>query len=298
MFDERLTRPKFQMKIGIVGHGFVGKAVDYAFSTKEVTKMIIDPLYGTDIDGLVAFAPTVTFVCAPTPMNDDGTVDASIVTETVIKLISETESFIVIKSTVTPDVIDKLAQLDSRVVYNPEFLQEGNAKNDFVNAPFQIMGGEASAIQYLEGLYSHFSLCNPCPVIGTTAVEASYIKYAINSFLAMKVTFFNQLTDIVEAFGGNSIQVIRAISADPRIGSSHTRVPGYDGKQGYGGACLPKDVSAFIKFAESNNVSFDIMKTVTDINNNIRSQYELDDREKSNNVDYGQTEKELKDQND
>ena len=60
-----------RLRLGIVGHGFVGKAVDYAFSTPLVDKFVVDPKYGTDISGLVAYQPNVTFVCAPTPMNED-----------------------------------------------------------------------------------------------------------------------------------------------------------------------------------------------------------------------------------
>jgi len=74
------------MKIGIVGHGFVGKAVDYGFETPLVEKFIVDPIYGTTLDDLKSFNPDVVFICVPTPMNEDGSVDASLVTEAVYSL--------------------------------------------------------------------------------------------------------------------------------------------------------------------------------------------------------------------
>lgn len=282
-----------RLRLGIVGHGFVGKAVDYAFSTPLVDKFIVDPKYGTDISGLVAYQPNVTFVCAPTPMNEDGTVDASIVSEAVKELLRDTSSFIVIKSTITPMEVDKLAQLDNRIIYNPEFLQEGNSKADFIRPNFHIVGSShASATQYFDGLMLNYSLCDPAPTVMMTPVEASYVKYAINSFLAMKVTFFNELAEVIERFGGNAVTISRAISSDRRIGGSHTKVPGYDGKKGFGGACFPKDVSAFIEFAETMGVSLELLKTTMEVNNKIRSAYELDEREKANNVNYGQAKEE------
>ena len=92
--------------MGIVGHGFVGK-IDYAFTHELVDKFLVDPLYDTDIDDLIDYKPIMTFITAPTPMHDNGMVDASIVEDAVLKLIQHTKS-IVIKSTITPDVINRL----------------------------------------------------------------------------------------------------------------------------------------------------------------------------------------------
>ena len=125
-----------------------------------------------------------------------------------------------------------------------------------------------------------------------TGEEASFVKYSINTFLAMKVTFFNQLYDVIGETNANFATIIKAIGADDRIGPSHTKVPGFDGKQGYGGACFPKDVSAFTKY--SNKLT--LLEKCVIINNDYRSQYELDNREIEQHVDYGQTKKEHEDQ--
>lgn len=285
------------LKIGIVGHGFVGGAVDYAFTHKEVEKFYVDPKYNTTVDDLVDWKPHIAFICAPTPMGDNGVIDASIVEDAVLKLVEHTQCGVVIKSTVTPDIIQRMVQSlfeddYKRIVVNPEFLTESNAKEQFVNAEYHVLGGHPDAVKGVAEIYDVFSLCSHKDFIFCSAPEAAFIKYGVNSFLATKVTFFNQLYDAIEDFGCNYPTIVNAIGRDPRIGVGHTRVPGYDGKRGYGGACFPKDTLAFTKFDKGLTLLAESIK----INNEYRKQYELDEREKSNNVDYGQTEKELENQ--
>jgi UDPglucose 6-dehydrogenase len=98
----------------------------------------------------------------------------------------------------------------------------------------------------------------------------------------MKVTFFNQLYDAIGREGETFNKVVKAIGSDPRIGHSHTKVPGPDGKQGYGGACFPKDTAALVKFDEG----FTLVEKCIRINNEYRKRYELDDREKEQKVKY------------
>ena len=114
-----------------------------------------------------------------------------------------------------------------------------------------------------------------------TAVEASYVKYTINAFLATKVTFFNQLYDAV-GDEGNFNKIIRAVGADPRIVTGHTKVPGFDHKRGFGGACFPKDTKAFTEFSDK----LSLLERVIEINNEYRSQYEKDEREQAQNIKY------------
>lgn len=276
-----------KLRVAIIGHGFAGKAVDYGFTHNMVEKIIIDPKYGTttkdlndDID--------IAFVCVPTPMADDGRIDASILDSVMQELqLLDNLKLIIIKSTVTPDIIDNYAY--DGIVYNPEFLTERSAKEDFVNPQFHIFGGEPRATKVAQDFYSTFSLCNPCQSYFMSHKEASFVKYAINSFLALKVTFFNQLYDAVNDTGANFAPIMKVVGLDSRVGHSHTRAPGPDGKQGFGGACFPKDVSAFVAF--SNRLT--LLKECIKINNTYRSKYELDEREKEQNVNYGQTKEEL-----
>lgn len=275
-----------KIKLAIVGHGFVGKAVDYGFSHPNVQKQIIDPIYGNSVKDIDPNTDVI-FVCVNTPMSTDGTINTTILDSVmdVIKpkpsKISNNHNLIVIKSTITPDVIKKYE--DTFVIYNPEFLTEKSANEQFINPQFHILGGYEVAVNEMQYLYENFSLCNACPVYKMTVEEASFVKYTINSFLAMKVTFFNQLYDVVTKTESNFSNIIKAVGNDTRIGHSHTKVPGFDGKKGYGGACFPKDTSAFVKY--SNN-TLTVLEECIKVNNQYRLQYELDDREKAQNVIY------------
>ena len=280
-----------KIKLGIVGHGFVGKAVDYAFTHELIDKFLVDPLYKTTVDDLVKYEPIMTFITAPTPMHDNGMVDASIVEDAVIKLITHTKSLVVIKSTITPDVINRLYNSihdedKPRLTYNPEFLTENSAKEQFIFSQHHILGGVSveSCNRVIE-FYNNFSLCiGKGSFITMTPQEASFVKYAINSYLGMKVTFFNQLYDAALDFGSSPNRIINAVAADKRVGYSHTRVPGFDGKKGFGGACLPKDMNAFVKFNQDLTLIAESVK----INNKMREEYKLDEREKFNNIEFGE----------
>lgn len=277
-----------KFKLGIVGHGFVGKAVDYGFTHPMVETFRVDPKYDTSIDDLTAWQPDHVFICAPTPMMENGAIDATIVLDATLKLIEHTEATIAIKSTVTPDVINNLfvtlhfKEADNRVVYNPEFLTENSANEQFIHADFHILGGSPPATESLIAIYSMFSLCTMTNVFQTAPIEAAFIKYAINSFLATKVTFFNQLYDAATSVGASFNNIIAGLENDKRIGKTHMRVPGYDGKRGFGGACFPKDVAAFTKSFKEITLLDEVMK----INNEYRTEYQLDDREKSQNITY------------
>ena len=268
------------IKIGIIGYGFVGQAIDYAFTSAAVEKFYVDPKLGTTMEDLIKFEPQYTFVCVPTPMKDDGTVEDGLVRDAVEDLINHTNSVVIIKSTITPDSVSSMEQ--DRVVYNPEFLTEKNAKADLVMADYHIIGGDLWLCERVADIYRQYSMCMTNDFYFMSATDASFVKYASNSFLAMKVTFFNQLHDSVTKFGSNWSLVSSALARDKRIGRSHTVVPGYDNKRGYGGACFPKDTLAFIKF--DNDLT--LLEKCVIINNEYRKQYELDDREKINNVNY------------
>lgn len=300
---------KNPLKMGIVGHGFVGKAVEYAFYHPMINHFLVDPKYNTSIDNLIDWCPQIVFVCAPTPQNSEtGFVDASIVEDAVLKLMHHTPAFVIVKSTVTPDIVDRLYNsIDpknfDRFAYNPEFLTEKSACEDFVNAEHHVFGGTDKACDELQQIYDIFSSCKSDKYYRMSACEASFVKYATNAFLATKLTFFNQLRDVVDSFDCSYNMITRAMGADDRIGIKHTRVPGPDKKRGFGGACLPKDTMALLKFSETRAKKFDLLENVLTINNNYRKTYDLDEREKVNNITFGdvnehngQTEEKLEDQ--
>ena len=279
------------MRVAIVGHGFVGKAVDEGL--KGVEKMIIDPNYGTGIEDLQQFMPDLVFVSVPTPMNKDGSIDSSILEDVVFKIsvTSTMHPIIVIKSTCTPTVIDRLAFV-CKFVYNPEFLTERNAYQDFINPSTIILGvsgDNEEDLHILEDFYRNNTKCNQyAPIVKTTAHTAAFIKYATNTFLANKVIFFNQLKELYDTAGEKDWDTLtKTLSYDKRMGGSHMQVPGPDGRLGFGGACFPKDVAAFLKYGESLGKDLTVLRESAHYNAELRGKYNrLDDRELAQNVNF------------
>ena len=277
------------MKIGIVGYGFVGKAVDYGFK-RNIEKIIIDPKLDTSISDLKSHNPEFIFICVPTPMNLDGDQDSSIIEKVLAEINKDySESVVIVKSTVLPSIIEKLSKSHKHFVYNPEFLREKTANEDFVNASSLILGGEPDDLKRVAELYNNHSDCKIVEVHKTDVISASLVKYSINTFLASKVIFFNQLYDIYRALTSDIKwdEFITMINSDKRIGESHMDVPGHDGRLGFGGACFPKDTAALLSLSKDIDKEFSLLKEVIRINNNIRMQYnEIDEREREQGVNY------------
>lgn len=277
------------LKMAIVGHGFVGKATDWGFN-RNVEKFIVDPLKNTKISDLEKFNPDIVFICVPTPMGEDGSQDSSIIENVMNELnVHCKESIKVVKSTVIPSILEKLHKLDVNLIYNPEFLREKHANLDFENSEMIIFGGKEKISKFVSDAYLNNSRCKTKKHIFLDLKSASLIKYAINSFLASKVIFFNELHSIYEGLNVKDDweSIISAISIDTRVGGSHMNVPGHDGRKGFGGACFPKDSLALIKYAENQNLDLSLLKNVVKKNNQIRSQYkELDARELEQNVSF------------
>lgn len=279
-----------KLKIGIIGYGFVGQAVQYSFMTQNVETFIVDPKYNDNtLDDLVEWNPGLIFVCLPTPSNNDGSIDASLVRNTVKNLKSRLNTFIIIKSTITPKIVSEITSQEFNIAYVPEFLSEGNAKFDMVNSDFMVIGTNFdTAYDQVIDYYEKYSMCKKgINYINVTPTEASFVKYTINTFLAMKTAYFNELYSLADAADVNYQNILKGVLADSRIGSSHTKIPGPDGKFGFGGACFPKDLNAFIDYSD-NKSKLTILKGVRTSNNRIRSQYETDDREKANNIKFKQ----------
>jgi len=271
------------MKIGIVGHGFVGGAVTNAFTNGKFTLTVVDPKYESGTGPVNKIkdlhdAPFI-FVCVPTPPNEDGTADSSIITSVFDEINTLTHNPIVIlKSTITPDFFDNL-DINFRLVYNPEFLTERNANQDFIRPSMQLLGGNNEDCNEVKTLYSNSKISKDTTTIYTDWKTASLVKYAINSFLASKVIWFNQLKKIFEKTLENDynhtteepwLVFTEILKHDKRIGSSHMQVPGLDGKYGFGGMCFPKDTHAFLTYSESIGEFMSVLDEVISVNNNLR----------------------------
>ena len=277
------------MKVGIVGHGFVGRALENGIKD-NVEKCLIDPKYNNTIKDLKIFLPEIVFLCVPTPMNKDGSQDISILDNIIDELVENSINCpIVIKSTVLPDKICEYEKRTPSIIYNPEFLREKTANEDFINSELIIFGGKRSHTNILEVFYKDFSKCVNKNYIHTDLKTASFVKYAINTFLATKVTFFNELFNLYKKSGAEEDWkiFIDAISNDKRIGSSHMNVPGPDGRFGYGGACFPKDSTAFYEYSKNSNSPLNLLKKSIDLNNEIRGIYKENiSREDDQNIKF------------
>ena len=263
------------MKLGIVGHGFVGSAVDRGF-TRDCNKFIVDPKRNSNsIEDLIEFDPGAIFVAVPTPQSSTGEADVSTLSTVLSQLNCGRDYLVVIKSTVPAYRLTefKLTYKDLRIVYNPEFLTEKNYITDFQNPAMHVFGGERTDTEQLEALYRDHSVCQACPVYHTDLITASLVKYCINSFLATKVTFFNELYDaFIKAGGGDFNEFTKIVSTDPRMGSTHMQVPGNDGQRGYAGSCFPKDTAALAYFArEILGTPFTQLETSIAINDRLRN---------------------------
>lgn len=219
----------------------------------------------------------IIFVAVGTPSRDDGSTDI----KEVIDVASELGEYIneykivVIKSTVPIGTWSKVRDviqegLDKRkanynfdIVSNPEFLREGSAVHDF-NYPDRIILGSKSlyAIKKMKELYCVLSLRNT-PIIETNNETAEMIKYAANAFLAMKVTYINELANLCEKIGVDVTKLAEAVGKDSRIGEKFLN-PG----PGYGGSCLPKDTKSLVSIARSCNSPVTLIEQTIKANNN------------------------------
>ena len=264
------------IKLGIIGHGFVGSAVSNGFK-KDVQKLIVDPLL-TDVTietCVKDFGADALFICVPTPETVSGDVDVSIAS----KVLSELRDLnytgvVIIKSTITPIHLTKFKKDNSnlRLVYNPEFLTEANSNADFLNPNMQILGGDWSDCEYVERLYVINSKVRVVPTFKTDFITASLLKYTINSWLATKVVFFNELHDL-HARSKTEVpweDFLDMLTRDPRIGNTHMQVPGPDGQFGFGGHCFPKDTSALLYYANKLGVDMSILENAVNKNKKFR----------------------------
>jgi len=260
------------MKIVVAGYGPVGIAVSAALELRNGVEVFIDdPAKGHNYyrDEQID-PPDGVVVCVATPMREDGSCNTDHVEEVFHKYGNVKY---LIKSAVDPvwlcgETPNKLKRMRKSITYSPEFLASSNINrsptDEFLNQTFAIYGGDDCRF-WDELLKPSLPLLKE--VKYPSLEQAAFSKYVENSFLATKVVFFNEMYKIFTACGFEGFdQMIDAITIDPRIGRSHTQVPGPDGKYGYGGHCLPKDMAALRSL--SNDTP--LLDAVTDANEEYR----------------------------
>jgi len=269
------------MKIGIVGQGFVGTAVNeglkqhfhietYDIAKTSTCKSLADLSEKSD----------VVFVCLPTPMKKDGSCHIDIVESTLLGLdvINECKT-VVVKSTIPPGTTEKWNSLftNIQVVFNPEFLTEANSVEDFKNQNRIIIGGPRPATTKVKRVFA--KAFPKVPIIKTGSTIAEMVKYFLNCFLATKVSFANEMYQICEGLDIDYDKVTEYAIYDERLGRSHLNVPGPDGDYGYGGHCFPKDVKALINVAHNLDVSSTMLNATDSKNNDVRKNRDWEKQE-------------------
>ena len=259
------------MRLGIVGLGYVGGALLNGMQKSHhiETYDIKQDCSCQSLESLCEIVDVV-FVCVPTPMRQDGFCDTSIV-ESVLQVVSDSSCNIaVIKSTVPPGTTEhlnkKFDNLD--VVFSPEFLTEANYINDFIDSSRIIVGGPRPSTTVVKNIFRQ--RFPKKKIIKTHSTIAEMIKYLTNSFLALKVSYANEIKQMCDCLQIDYDKVIEYSLYDPRLGDSHWSVPGPDGKMGFGGTCFPKDLNALISLATTLGLEPVVLNAAWEKNLQIR----------------------------
>jgi UDPglucose 6-dehydrogenase len=289
------------MKLTIIGSGYVGLTTGACFAEVGHQVVCVDndprkvesllagniPIYEPGLEALVKknvaarrlrFTTSteegvdhgeVLFIAVPTPPQPDGSVDLSFVEKVAREVSQFLDSYRVVvdKSTVPVKTGERVSQTIRRyarpgvefdVVSNPEFLREGSAVADLMKPDRIVIGGNSDrALALMQKVYEPFM----APVLVTDINSAELIKHAANSFLALKISYINALSEICEASGADVLKVAEGIGADKRIGRDFLNAG-----LGYGGSCFPKDIAAFIAISEQMGHPFNLLKEVERIN--------------------------------
>lgn len=289
------------MRLTIIGTGYVGLVTGACFAEVGHQVVCVDndaakikvlreggiPIYEPGLEDLVqknvatgrlSFTTStpegvqksdVIFIAVPTPPLPDGSVDLSFIEKVAREIAGAmtTYKIVVDKSTVPVKTGENVAEtikrynkahVDFDVVSNPEFLREGFAVEDLMYPDRVVIGVRSQRpVPAMKEVYAPFD----APIIVTDINSAELIKHASNSFLALKISYINALSELCEATGANVQEVANGMGMDERIGRRFLNA-----SLGFGGSCFPKDLSAFIKIAEQVGCQFGLLKEVQQIN--------------------------------
>lgn len=232
--------------------------------------------FTSDIDMAVKNSQ-VCFIAVGTPQGEDGSADLKYVFEVAESIGKAMNGYKVIvdKSTVPVGTAAKVAEIIKKhtshpfdVVSNPEFLKQGNAVDDFLSPDRVIIGSDSDkATLIMQEIYAPF-LRTANRIVLMDVKSAEMTKYAANSFLAVKISFMNEIANLCEEVGADAEMVRIGMSTDTRIGNKFL-FPGI----GYGGSCFPKDVKALVKTGKENNCEMSIIQAANEVNKTQRKHF-------------------------
>lgn len=262
-----------KIKVGIIGIGMVGGALQKYFRGKENYEL---RLY--DVKGIGSLKEVqemdYIYLCVPTPHVPGKGCDTSIV-ESVIESLIVKDRVIVIKSTVLPGTTDKLQEKypEQRFMFNPEFLTEVTADNDMCFPDRQVIGYTERSYTSAKDVLLQLPLAPYEKIV--PAKVAEMLKYSGNTWFSVKVAKNNELYDLAMKIGFSEDeweQVVSGMAADKRIERTHLTIV-HKNKRGYSGKCLPKDAKGILEFAKKNGIEMPVLQAANDYNDKLlRSQ--------------------------
>jgi len=267
-------------EIGIIGQGFVGSAVREGMQNYfKVFAFDKDPNKFSNATSIfnVVENTKLTFLCVPTPMRKSGQCDLNILNAALDEIsksataLNKKNYIVVIKSTIPPGTTDHLSSIHTNLdlVFNPEFLTEANAVDDYKNQNRIVIGGDRPGTTKVKQVFS--KAFPKVPIIKTSATIAEMIKYVTNTFLALKVSYANEMYQICHGLNIDYDKVIEYARYDERLGNSHWSVPGPDGDFGFGGHCFPKDIAALQHLAGTMKIDTTILNAAINKNTSVRT---------------------------
>ena len=202
--------------------------------------------------------PDAVIVCVATPQRPDGSCHMNNVFDVIE---TSPDVPILIKSTISVEGWDMLVDAfpNKSIAFSPEFLRAESAVEDLKNMDLMLIGGDDACFWWYDVFNVTVEIAEPRELI--------LAKYARNSFLALKVAFFNQMYDLCDALDVEYSAVAHYTTMDERIGDSHSFITE---ERGFGGHCFPKDINALVKTAQRNNVELSILKETVEYNRRIR----------------------------
>jgi nucleotide sugar dehydrogenase len=255
--------------VGVIGNGFVGETIAFAFSpTSEVKVYDVNPLKTTHSLNEVMKQEFI-FICLPTPMSTDGSQDLSFIENFFESVSPKEETIFIIKSTVLPGTTNQLIEkYGYNIIFSPEFLTERTAKLDMLTQARIIFGGDEKLTKKVEVLFNDRFMNRH--IIHMDSKTAEFVKYMNNTFFAAKVSLMNEYYRLATNIGIDWDKALYGFASDGRIGDSHLHVPGPDGKLGFGGTCFPKDINALITMSNEAGCSMNILESAWKTNLEVR----------------------------
>lgn len=249
-----------QEKIGIFGGGVLGKAMKQYFTQAK----IYDKYNARDSLAEV-LEQDILFICVPTPYSEGKGFDLAEMDDVFSKLDGLKDKVVVIRSTVLPGTTESYQEKYPalKILFNPEFLTEATAVEDFLHPDKQLVGYTKESEKVAPEI---LAILPKAPYQKVMKVrEAEMVKYMINSYYALKVIYANQIYDICQAAGIDYEAVKEAFAADKRIIDSHLQIF-HKGYRGFGGKCLRKDVYSLIDFAKKHQQEPKLLEIIKEIN--------------------------------